>query len=151
MTQKLQALSATKTFQPLEPVADIDVKSFLKNEYENGILSVITLNQKQSALNIRSTTWNHSKKVWLLEKNKITNSLLGPSSKRSNLDLVVQSEESFIHDVPSVKSMLNQQEIAYAKEVNEYNKAIMTGLTQPNLLDNFYNVAKTFNDKVRRY
>lgn len=145
MTQKLQSLSTRKTFQPLEPVADIDVKSFLKNEYENGILSVIALNQKQSANNIRKTTWSHNKKVWQNEKNKIANAMLG--SKKTYLDLAVQSEESFVHEVPSAKSMLSHQEMAYAKEVAEYNRALMTGLVQPNLINNFYSIVKNSNDK----
>lgn len=146
MTQKLQSLSTRKTFQPLEPVADIDVKSFLKNEYENGILSVIALNQKQSAQNIKRNTWSHNKKVWQTEKNRIANAMLG--SKRTYLDLAVHSEESFVQEIPSAKSMLSQQEMAYAKEVSEYNKAIMTGLVQPILINNFFSIVRGFNDKV---
>jgi hypothetical protein len=34
-------LSARKTFEPLEPIPDADIQSFLKNEMENAILSVI--------------------------------------------------------------------------------------------------------------
>jgi hypothetical protein len=34
-------LSARKTFEPLEPIPDADIQSFLKNEKENAILSII--------------------------------------------------------------------------------------------------------------
>ena len=146
MTEKLQSLSTRKTFQPLEPIADIDVKSFLKNEYENGILSVIALNQKQSAQNIRKTTWSHTKKVWQTEKNKIANAML--ESKTAYLDFAVPPEESYAQEIPSAKSMLSNEEMAYAKEVSEYNKIIMTGLVHPNLINNFYSISKGFNDKV---
>lgn len=149
MTEKLQSLSTRKTFQPLEPVADIDVKSFLKNEYENGILSVIALNQKQSAQNIRKTTWSHNKRVWETEKNKIANAML--ESKTAYLDFAVPVEESFVQEIPSAKSMLSHEEMAYAKEVSEYNKTIMTGLVHPNLINNFYAISKGFNDKVRGF
>jgi len=41
LNQKLEALSARKTFEPLDVKADTDVRTFLKNERENAILSVI--------------------------------------------------------------------------------------------------------------
>lgn len=41
ISQKLEALNARKTFEPLDPIADTDVRSFLKNEKENAILSMI--------------------------------------------------------------------------------------------------------------
>ena len=41
ISQKLEALNARKTFEPLDPIVDTDVQSFLKNEKENAILSVI--------------------------------------------------------------------------------------------------------------
>jgi nuclear pore complex protein Nup93 len=41
LSQKLEVLSARKTFEPLEPIPDADIQSFLKNEKENAILSVI--------------------------------------------------------------------------------------------------------------
>lgn len=41
ISQKLETLSARKTFEPLDPIADTDIQGFLKNEKENAILSVI--------------------------------------------------------------------------------------------------------------
>jgi hypothetical protein len=41
LSQKLEVLSARKTFEPLEPIPDADIQSFLKNEKENAILSII--------------------------------------------------------------------------------------------------------------
>lgn len=41
ISQKLESLNARKTFEPLDPIADTDIQSFLKNEKENAILSVI--------------------------------------------------------------------------------------------------------------
>ena len=39
--QKLDAISARKTFEPLEPACDTDIATYLKNEQENAILSII--------------------------------------------------------------------------------------------------------------
>ena len=41
ISQKLETLSARKTFEPLDPIADTDIQSFLRNEKENSMLSVI--------------------------------------------------------------------------------------------------------------
>lgn len=41
LSQKLEVLSTRKTFEPLEPIPDADIQSFLKNEKENAILSII--------------------------------------------------------------------------------------------------------------
>lgn len=41
MSQKLSNISATKNFEPLEPVHETDIESFLKNERENALLSAI--------------------------------------------------------------------------------------------------------------
>lgn len=41
ISKKLEALSARKTFESLDPVSDTDIQSFLRNEKENAILSII--------------------------------------------------------------------------------------------------------------
>lgn len=41
LSQKLETLSSKRTFEPLQPIADSDIESFLKNERENAILSLI--------------------------------------------------------------------------------------------------------------
>lgn len=41
ISQKLETLSTRRTFEPLDPITDTDIQSFLKNEKENAILSVI--------------------------------------------------------------------------------------------------------------
>lgn len=41
ISQKLDSLSSKKTFEPLDPISDTDIQSFLRNEKENAILSVI--------------------------------------------------------------------------------------------------------------
>jgi nuclear pore complex protein Nup93 len=41
ISKKLEALSSRKTFESLDSVADTDIQSFLRNEKENAILSII--------------------------------------------------------------------------------------------------------------
>lgn len=46
VSNKLEGLSATKTFDPLEPVRDTDIHGFLKNERENALLAAIEQTRK---------------------------------------------------------------------------------------------------------
>lgn len=41
ISKNLETLSSRKTFETLDPVYDTDIHSFLKNEKENAILSII--------------------------------------------------------------------------------------------------------------
>lgn len=41
ISQQVESLSARRTFEPLDPISDTDIQSFLRNERENSILSVI--------------------------------------------------------------------------------------------------------------
>lgn len=47
IAQKLEVISARKSFEPLDPIADNDISSFLKNEIENCILVCIEGAHKQ--------------------------------------------------------------------------------------------------------
>lgn len=67
------------------------------------------------------------------------------------MDIPVESEESSLFDAPSARSMLSQQEMAYAHAVVEYNQTIMDGLAQPNLVNNFFTIARGFQDQVKNY
>lgn len=47
LSQKLESLSTRKTFEPLDPVPDNDIHSYLKNEAENAILTLIDSTHKR--------------------------------------------------------------------------------------------------------
>lgn len=51
ISQKLHSLSSQRTLEPLDPVADTDIQSFLRNEKENAILSVIEEVHKNVSIN----------------------------------------------------------------------------------------------------
>ncbi|KAG8291311.1 Nucleoporin nup93 [Homalodisca vitripennis] len=48
LSQKLESLSTRKTFEPLDPVPDNDIHSYLKNEAENAILTLIETTHKRT-------------------------------------------------------------------------------------------------------
>jgi hypothetical protein len=51
----------------------------------------------------------------------------------------------------AVRSLLDNQEMAYAKQVIEYNKVVVQGVIRPSLVDKFSQVADSLNDKVQYY
>lgn len=50
LQQKLDLINTKKTFETLDPIADTDVQSFLRNEKQNAILSVIEEVQKNVSI-----------------------------------------------------------------------------------------------------
>ncbi|RZF45349.1 hypothetical protein LSTR_LSTR002792 [Laodelphax striatellus] len=146
LTQKLETLSSRKTFEPLQPIADSDIQNFLKNESENAIISLIESTHHKTFERLHD---RHRKKVrqeWHAEKLKLMNSLLGYS--KHVIDLPVRQEKSVLNEsVFGAKSCLDQQEMAYAQCIIEYNQAVIEGTVRPNLIKSFSNVATNFNDQ----
>lgn len=145
LSQKLEVLSARKTFEPLEPIPDADIQSFLKNEMENAILSVIEETHRTCFDDTEKLQWEHIESEWKQEKQKAFNALAGTSEEFLNLSL--QPEPSIISDTVRVRSLLDDQEMAYAKQVTDYNKVVVQGVIRPSLVDKFSQVADSLNDK----
>lgn len=147
ISQKLESLSARKTFEPLEPISDTDVQGFLRNEKETAILSVIEEVHKSSYLTAQNQKWEHILTDWKQEKIKLMNALIGPS--QNWIDVRKGPEQTVLNETTARgKSNLNNQEMAYACEVYEYNRLVIEGGLRPNLVERFSKVAKQFNDTV---
>lgn len=147
ISQKLESLSARKTFEPLDPIADTDIQGFLRNEKENAILSVIEEVHKNSYQSAQNQKWEHIISDWKQEKVKLMNALIGPS--QNWIDIRKGPEQTILNEVTfGGKSSLNSQEMAYAREVYEYNKLVIEGAVRPSLVQRFAQVAQKFNDTV---
>jgi nuclear pore complex protein Nup93 len=141
----LEALSARNTFESLDAVYDTDIHSFLKNEKENAIISIIQDVNKTSYENAQAQKWEHVMNEWKMEKIKLMNALIGPS--QNWIDLKKGAEQTILNETnqSAIKSSLNSIQMAYAKEVAEYNKYDKTA--RPSLVEKFTNVAQSFSDK----
>ncbi|KAJ8303074.1 hypothetical protein KUTeg_019470 [Tegillarca granosa] len=115
ISQKLEGLSAAKTFEPLEPVRDTDIQSFLKNERENALLAVIEQTRKNTFQETERRHWECMENEWEREKQKILNSLRGLG--QDTYDFQPESE-SFLDDQVSLqgRSNLDNVEMAYARQ-----------------------------------
>ncbi|KAJ6638477.1 Nuclear pore complex protein Nup93-1 [Pseudolycoriella hygida] len=145
ISQKLETISSRKTFEPLDPIAETDIQSFLRNEKENAILSVIEEVHKNSYQSAQTQKWKHTMNDWKQEKIKLMNALIGPS--QNWIDIRKAPEQTILNESTfGGKSSLNNQEMAYAREVAEHNKLIISGAMRPSLVEKFSEVATKFND-----
>uniref|UniRef100_A0A1B0G339 Nuclear pore protein n=1 Tax=Glossina morsitans morsitans TaxID=37546 RepID=A0A1B0G339_GLOMM len=144
ISQKLESLNAQKTFEPLDPISETDVQNFLKNEKENTILSVIEEVHKNAFQSAQKRKWEHIKAEWREEKVKLMNALVGPS--QNWIDIEKLPEQTVINETFGLRSCLNNIEMAYAREVYDYNVVVIKGAFRPNLVQKFSKVAKNFKD-----
>ncbi|XP_063234645.1 nuclear pore complex protein Nup93-like isoform X2 [Bacillus rossius redtenbacheri] len=147
LSQKLETISSRKTFEPLEPVPDVDIKSFLKNEQENALLAVIEEVHRKTFEEVEQQQINRMLDDWKKDKSRILNSLLGTSEDLFNVDVLREKSVNADAESRTIRSSLDHQEMAYAKQITEYNKLVIQGVVRPSLVDKFFEVAESLNDK----
>lgn len=147
ITERLDSLKATMTFEPLEPVRDTDIQGFLKNERENALLSVIEQTRKYTFAEVERHQWECMQNEWEREKHKILNTLLGsgPDAFEFQQEAEVLSSDGVFSQG---RSNLDHVEMAYARQVYVYNENVVANNIRPNLVELFVEVAKVIDDKA---
>ncbi|XP_014207359.1 nuclear pore complex protein Nup93 [Copidosoma floridanum] len=143
IAQKLNSLSTRRTFEPLDPIADTDIVSFLRNEKENAILSIIEQVHRDTFETNRVQQLEHVLGEWKQMKHEIINSMTAPSGELVDLRGTPQRTKV----ASSLLSSLSNVEGAYAKELQNYNEHVLKGVIRPNLFTSFIKAAEVFNDK----
>ena len=75
------------------------------------------------------------------------NALVGPSQNWSDIQKL--PEQNILNEssaCPNGRSTLNRVELAYAREIFNYNNIILKGASRPNLVQKFAHVAEEFGD-----
>ncbi|XP_034946888.1 nuclear pore complex protein Nup93-like [Chelonus insularis] len=143
ISQKLNSLSARRTFEPLDPIADTDIVGYLRNEKENAILSIIEQVHKDTFELNRIQQMEHMLGEWKQMRFEIINAMTAPSGELVDLRGTPQRTKL----AGSMVSSLSNVEMAYAKELQIYNDHISRGISKPNLFNAFSKAAESFNDK----
>ncbi|KAL2718929.1 nuclear pore complex protein Nup93-like [Vespula squamosa] len=143
ISQKLSSLSARRTFEPLDPIADTDIVSYLRNEKENAILSIIEEVHKDTFELTRVQQMEHILGEWKQMRFEIINAMTAPSGELVDLRGTPQRTKL----AGSMVSGLSNVEVAYAKELQNYNEHVLRGTTRPNLFNIFCKASESFNDK----
>ncbi|KZC06930.1 PREDICTED: nuclear pore complex protein Nup93-like [Dufourea novaeangliae] len=143
ISQKLNSLSARRTFEPLDPIADTDIVSYLRNEKENAILSIIEQVHKDTFELTRVQQMEHMLGEWKQMRFEIINAMTAPSGELVDLRGTPQRTKL----AGSMVSGLSNVEVAYVKELQNYNDHVLRGITRPSLFNAFCKAAESFNDK----
>ncbi|KAI4486446.1 hypothetical protein M0804_005816 [Polistes exclamans] len=143
ISQKLSSLSARCTFEPLDPIADTDIVSYLRNEKENAILSIIEEVHKDTFELTRVQQMEHILGEWKQMRFEIINAMTAPSGELVDLRGTPQRTKL----AGSMVSGLSNVEVAYAKELQNYNEHVLRGSIRPNLFNTFCKASESFNDK----
>ncbi|EDW97527.1 nuclear pore complex protein Nup93-1 [Drosophila yakuba] len=144
LNQKLEALSARKTFEPLDVKADTDVRTFLKNERENAILSVIEDTNKNISDSVSKQKWASMNKTWNEEKTRLLDALIAPS--QNFIDLQRLPEPTIVNPHCQPSSCLDPLELVYAQELRQYNELLLKGSHRPNLVQKFAHLSQNFGE-----
>ncbi|XP_033164864.1 nuclear pore complex protein Nup93-1 [Drosophila mauritiana] len=144
LNQKLEALSARKTFEPLDVKMDTDVRTFLKNERENSILSVIEDTKKNIKDSANKQRWASMNKVWNEEKTRLLDALIAPS--QNFIDLQRLPEPAIVNPHCQPRSCLDPLELVYAQELRHYNELLLKSSHRPNLVQKFAHLSQSFGD-----
>lgn len=99
VTQQLECLSERKSLSPVHTEQpgteyDLDVQSFLKNERQRAILSVIDDIKKSTLDKVDELYWQHLERDWNEEKNKILNSTLSAAMLSTTTNDSVMYDDS---------------------------------------------------------
>ncbi|KAI4502766.1 hypothetical protein M0802_001810 [Mischocyttarus mexicanus] len=137
------SLSARCTFEPLDPIADTDIVSYLRNEKENAILSIIEEVHKDTFELTRVQQMEHILGEWKQMRFEIINAMTAPSGELVDLRGTPQRTKL----AGSMVSGLSNVEVAYAKELQNYNEHVLRGSIRPNLFNTFCKASESFNDK----
>ena len=140
----MESLDATKTFEPIEPIVETDIHSFLKNERENAILATIEETKRKTFENAEKNFWNSLEDEWEREKQKILNSLLTAGKETMLFPLDTNRFEELIFT--KGRSSLTALEMSFARQLFVCNE---TSIQKQNssFLDAFKQVGQKCEDQ----
>eukprot|EP00111_Clytia_hemisphaerica_P020577 TCONS_00060599-protein len=144
LSQRLESLNTTKTFEPIEPVIETDIHGFLKNERENAILATIEETKRRTFEESEKLFMDSLEDEWEREKQKILNSLLGAGKQAMSFPMDSSRFEEAA--ITKGRSSLTSIEMGYARQVFLCNESTLQG-KKCNYVESFKQVSQKFNDQ----
>ncbi|XP_027849580.2 nuclear pore complex protein Nup93-like [Aphis gossypii] len=147
--KQLEKLSSAGSMDTLDPKPDMDVDSFVKNEVQNAILSLIESVKKSNEDFIEKRQSDATVRGWRNKKINIINSFPGyvpnPSSSPGGSS-VMPSVAKLNTTNFGLGAQLDQTELAYAKHLCEYNQHVEHHGVQTDILQSFATAAEIAHD-----
>ncbi|VVC33138.1 Nucleoporin interacting component Nup93/Nic96 [Cinara cedri] len=146
--KQLEKLNSTVTLDTLDPKPDMDVDSFVKNEVQNAILSLIESVKKSNEDFLDERQKDTVNKNWKNKKINIINSFPGymPNSSISGSNHTMPSITKFNSTNFGLNAHLDQTELVYAKHLCEYNQHVENHGVQTDILQSFTTAAEIAHD-----
>lgn len=143
IVQKLESISTKRTFEPIEPVEDLDLSSLLENEVRNCILNVVESGYSSCLKSVYENAWEHQAGEWKQEKRKILHSMIAPSGSFLELG---SNKSIFMDAAPPTTPFLGVNETLYASKIIEYNNNVTKNSPQQDLVSVFTKISQEFKD-----
>lgn len=147
--KQLEKLNSTVTLDTLDPKPDMDVESFVKNEVQNAILSLIESVKKSNEDFLDERQKDTIIRNWKNKKINIINSFPGymPNSSNSGSNHTMPSITKFNTTNFGLNAHLDQTELMYAKHLCEYNQHVENHGVQTDILQSFTTAADISHDE----
>ncbi|XP_046387019.1 nuclear pore complex protein Nup93-like [Ischnura elegans] len=150
LSQKLETLSARRTFEPLEPTPDTDIQSFLKNEKENAILAIVEETHEAAFESVRQCQWDSIRNDWRCAKGRAM-AALRSSDPHEFVDINITEGVSHMEDETILhgRSALQREEVAFARGLVERNREAVVGneMSRPSLVQTFWSISQELGDE----
>ncbi|XP_023022838.2 nuclear pore complex protein Nup93 [Leptinotarsa decemlineata] len=143
IAQKLESISTKHTFEPIQPVEDLDIETILQNEIRNKILAAFDSCYNTMQDFTYNTAWEHQNAEWKQQKHKI-----GCAIRSSALDILDSPRPRCLAAVRTGIALgnLSPIEIIYVSKIIEYNTTVNKGVQKPNLVNIFTGISNEFKD-----
>ncbi|KAF7273262.1 hypothetical protein GWI33_014027 [Rhynchophorus ferrugineus] len=143
IVQKLESISTKRTFEPIQPVDELDITNKLQNEIRNKILEAFDSGYNEMLKSTYDNAWEHQAAEWKQQKRQILNALCG----RSGLPIELGKHQSILLEKSLAPvAHLGPTESIYSAKIMEYNDALVRGLPKPNLVSVFSGTSSEFKD-----
>jgi nuclear pore complex protein Nup93 len=152
-----RVMESVDRFTTIDQLRDVDLQSFLKTEKESALMSIIEETRQQTIQEIEESFAAYNELEWEKQKQKIMQELLGSytpdlsvsSTTTSNVNISrMQSMRQGTSGSSAGRSIMNDIEMEFAKEIYNYNEKIINNeQPRPDLLSNLNNLVQKFQDK----
>jgi len=129
---------------------DTDIKGFLQNERENGILALLEEQKQGSFREAEDKHWKSRIVDWDNEKQQMLSKLLGCGDGALNFtaEVLEQSSATLLHTGAArvnPKSLMDCWDLTYSKQMHAYNDLIINGCVSPDLVSLLLQGAEKLN------
>lgn len=149
MSEKLESLSRLNTFEPLQPLRDVDVQGYLKNEHGNALLAAVEQTRRSTFEEASNLSWQRTEDEWNRHRHKVLTTLCDFSTDASSMLTDESINDTIMYSTNYYRlSRTSPNHQAYDDVICRHNTSQMEGGTQQSLVDMFKQLASQNDDQA---